>query len=735
MKFNADGSLDVIKKARKDHITLFLFINELSFSLGKKLLIQGLRGEVNEKTKKCFLHKKIYFGSLGGYSEDELMVFLDALLARDLIEIKKEKGIYQVLVLSRKGKQELEERALSLNIDDIVKKRDEEPSHQFVAPTYKISEITENDKKLFSQLDFFLGKFTYQQKKAIICNDAKQLCIAGAGSGKTSVLTHKIVYLVNFGGVDPKDILAVTFTRKAKQEMISRLSKLLPEKEIRVETFNSFSEKELLKNGTKFYGINKRMVSHKEFNQLVIQGLNQIGFSVDMFISHYFTSRERRNKEQRQLFFSFMYDFRAILDTYIERDGDPDHFKEKIATATFSERITAQNLVKLCAFVHKQLQEQNLRTYTDQLIDVNKLYVQHPDIMPNYSWILVDEYQDVSKEQKELIKHLNPKQLFVVGDPRQSIYAWRGSNPETIYEYIDDKTSVVELNHNFRSSKAVVKFANTLIGQTHNGKNSYAALESSTDDNGHVFVTNYKNEDDEVKGIIDYLEGIGAPRNEMFILSRTNKSLQKFQELCDARRIKYVLRTDEKKDLDRIPFEDEITLSTVHSIKGLEAEFVFVPGSNFLNYPCKAKDHHYVDLLATKDDYDQFEEERRLLYVACTRAKRELHVSYSGGISPFLSRHVVNTTTGRVEKQEKLGMEKIAVDPGVMETQRAALKRWRYLESQDRSIPAYMIFNDRAMEELLEVQPMTVEELLDISGLGKAKIREFGEDILRVLYK
>lgn len=737
MKFNEDGSLSIPKQTKKDHITLFLFISELSFPLGKKLLVQGLRGDINDKTKRCFLHKKVYFGSLGGYSEEELLLFIEALLLKGYLQIEKQKGIYQVVVLTKLAKIELDERKLIININETIKNIDEEPSHNLQVPKYKVDPISAEDRKLFSQLDFLLKDFTDEQKKAIISSSEKQLCIAGAGTGKTSVLTNKIVYLVNFSSVDPENILAITFTRKAKQEMISRLEKLLPGKHIRVETFNSFAEKELLKHGSSLYKINKRMASHKEFNQFIIQGLNQIGFSIDMFIEHYFSARERRSKEKRQLFFSFLYDFRNILNSYIERNGDEDYFTKQLSSCDFSKRITAKNILKLCAFVHKQLQDNNLRTYADQLIDVNELYSVNEELKPNYSWVLVDEYQDVSIDQKNLIKKLSPKNLFVVGDPRQSIYAWRGANPETIYEYIDDSTSVMELTNNFRSSKSIVEFANTMISRTNNGNNFYAKLKSALDDEGHVFVSNYRNEDDEAKGIIDYIEGIASSRNEIFILCRTNKNLKRFQELCDANRIKYVLRTDEKKDLDRMPFEDEITLSTVHSIKGLEAEFVFVAGCNFLNYPCKAKDHYYVDLLAVKEDYDQFEEERRLLYVACTRAKRELHVSYSGGVSPFLSRSVINKTTGKVDsalKKTGLGTEKISVSEDILEKQRAILKRWRYLEAKDREIPAYLIFSNKSLESILEIQPLNIGELLDVHGLGKTKVKEFGEDILRVLY-
>ena len=157
-------------------------------------------------------------------------------------------------------------------------------------------------------------------------------------------------------------------------------------------------------------------------------------------------------------------------------------------------------------------------------------------------------------------------------------------------------------------------------------------------------------------------------------------------------------------------------------------------GASMNNYPCKAKDHRFVNLLAPKEDYDQYEEERRLFYVACTRAKTDLRISYMGAPSPFLAKKVVDLMTHHKEKQTKIYSNK-GTNVDVIETQRSNLRRWRYLEAQERNIPPYMIFSDRAMEHLLELQPLTLEELNDVSGLGPAKIREFGEEILQVMYR
>ena len=389
IEFNDDGSLKIPSKRKKqDHITVMQHINELPFPIGKKLLIQSLRGDLNSRTKKLRFDKLIYFGAMGGFTEEELDKFINFLIRNNYLEVEKQKGIYQVLTISKKGFLELDERIEAISLNEVISDSDiDSINHKLQKPDYEVEPITTKDKQLFESLAFFLDRFTDEQKKAIICSRERQLCIAGAGSGKTAVLTNKIAYLVKFKSIDPERILAITFTRKAKQELEERLSSLIPNKKIYVETFNSFAEKELLRYGEKIYGIKKRMVSNSEFNKIIIQGLNSIGYSLDMFLQHYFSARERRGKEQRQLFYSFMYDFRAILDAFIEEGGDVAFFEKKISSAKLSEQITARTLIKLAKIVHDELKKKGLRTYTDQLIDVNKLYEQHTDIIPSFDFL------------------------------------------------------------------------------------------------------------------------------------------------------------------------------------------------------------------------------------------------------------------------------------------------------------------------------------------------------------
>ena len=713
MEFNPDGTLNVTKAPKRDHITVFNLIEELDFPVGKNLLVQILRGEENQRILRHNLDRKVYHGSLGGYDQDQLQMFLNYLISEEFLKVKLENGKFQVIIRTKKAEQEQIDRELSFTVDGIVST----PKRRRLPKTI----ITDEDKDLFKALDFFLGRFTDEQKKAITDKSSHQLCIAGAGSGKTSVLTHKIVYLVKFAGVKPLDILAITFTRKARKEMTERLNELMPGINIRIETFNSFAEKELLRNGHKLYGKDKQMVDSKQFLQLVTKSLTELGFTFDTFLDQYFTSRERRGKDRRQLFFSFIYDFTSIMDAYIREGKNKSIFAKKIILAKMSDRMVATSILELIVSVAQKLEDLGLRTFGDQLLDVKSLYDKYPEVKKTFPWVLVDEYQDVNSEQVDLLEMIAPNNIFVVGDPRQSIYAWRGAEPERIFDFVKEGTQVLQLTTNFRSSKSVVNFSNKILGE-----DLYEPAVAFSENEGIVSLSRYVSEVAEAQAIVTEIKALTLPRKEIFVLSRTNKGLEKVREACDKAGIKYMLRTDEQKKLSADPSDEQITLSTVHAIKGLEATLVYVIGLTGLNYPCKAKDHRFVELFASPKSYNQLEEERRLLYVACTRPKMILRMTFAGSLCPFISSHVEKAIT---ENDSGNG---VSGEPN-LDKQTKALRRWRYLEAKDRGIASYQVFTDKVLDALLDAQPLTFSELEKVQGMSRTRLKEFGNDMLTIL--
>ena len=153
--------------------------------------------------------------------------------------------------------------------------------------------ITDQDRIMFNELDFFIGNYNENQKKAIISPSKKILCVAGAGSGKTSVLTKRIEFLIKYRGVDPKKILAITFTRKAKQEMKKRLIELGVN--THVQTFNSFSEKVLRIYGDKIYRRFIKVIDYREKIIMIISALDHLGLKIEDAIDIYFKSYQKIN--------------------------------------------------------------------------------------------------------------------------------------------------------------------------------------------------------------------------------------------------------------------------------------------------------------------------------------------------------------------------------------------------------------------------------------------------------
>jgi superfamily I DNA/RNA helicase len=143
-----------------------------------------------------------------------------------------------------------------------------------------------------------------------------------------------------------------------------------------------------------------------------------------------------------------------------------------------------------------------------------------------------------------------------------------------------------------------------------------------------IKILDFDSEESERNFILKKISEIESPLNEIFILARTNRQLFEFSNLLNENSIPHIVKTENKNTNLEIS-EGKITLATIHAIKGLESQTVFLIGANELNFPCKATDHPVID--AIKDiSYDREEEERRLFYVAISRAKKYLYITYSG---------------------------------------------------------------------------------------------------------
>jgi len=594
-----------------EYVRILKALMELPFNVGKNLLADFLMGNYKNKSViKNNLDELNTFDTLH-WNKEKILGELDSLVAQGMVEWMPSdyNRFVKVLRLTIRGQNEIHHPTLE-------KKK---LKHKI---NYVETIITEKDKERFRELDSFLEYYNNPQKKAIISEAKNLLCVAGAGSGKTTVLTKRIEFLVKYRGIDPRKILAITFTRKARQEMERRLLEL-GVTGVLVHTFNSFCERILRQHEQEIYGRQMGVQSYRDKILAMNMALATLGIDMDEAIKRYFSPQMRRFKNGNQLASSFMNDCFSVID-YFKVTGQEDY--DFSQDAELKDKLNAEMIYKINNYLKNHMHMQGLRDFTDQLIDGVSFLKEHSDKTPRFEHILVDEYQDVNAIQIELLNLLNPSNLFAVGDPRQSIFGWRGSEIRYVLDFEKDhgNSEVIHLTKNYRSSKHIVEFMNQAISDM-----GLPDLEHHLElDSSVIRMFNFDNEENERNFILRNILNSSYPREEIFVLARTNRQLQELSQILKRKGIAHVVKTDEVKR----PSETrtgEITLATVHAIKGLEAKHVFLIGANEQNFPCKASDHPAIEMVKT-EHYNKLEEEKRLFYVAVSRAKEKLTITHSG---------------------------------------------------------------------------------------------------------
>ncbi len=602
------------EESKEDYLFVLKSLNEIPFVVGKNLLIDFLKGRIKNKSiTKNNLFNFHNFGSLSHKSEGEIRAIIDNLLSNKLVDSTTlPNSFLKVLAITSKGSQELLDPKLN---EKKIKNR----------TNLKLSEITSKERELFKELDSVLLNFNDPQKKAIISQKEKILCVAGAGSGKTTVLVKRIEFLVKYKSVPQNKILAITFTRKAKQEMESRLFDL----GIRtnVETFNSFSEGILRKNANKIYKRSSRVMSYSDKIFALTMALSKSGLDISSAVDRYFSENQKRVKEPDKLANIFLNDCFSIIEYFKAKKQELYDFSIEID----KDKQNARIIYQVCLDIMNHMKIQGLRDFTDQLVDCLEFFNQNKEGIPKFEHILVDEYQDVNDAQIELLDLLSPNNLFAVGDPRQSIFGWRGGNINYILKFQEKfpEAEVIGLNKNYRSAKKIVDFMNSTISSL-----GLDDLESNLGNEGEINLVEFDSENEEYDFVIKKILETDTDKNEIFVLSRTNRQLTELSRKLGLLKIPHLVRSDELTRGSADPRPGEVILSTIHAIKGLEARTIFVLGCNEQNFPCKASDHPILEFIKGQD-LDKEEEERRLFYVAVSRAKENLFLLYSGKKSTY----------------------------------------------------------------------------------------------------
>ncbi len=655
------------------------------------------------------------------------------------------------------------------------------------------------------------------QREAVTTPASPLRILAGAGSGKTRVLTHRIAYRANEFTLDPNRVLAVTFTRKAASELRDRLARLGLRGSINSGTFHSIAYAQLRQRWE------ERRITPPELLDRKVA-----------LVSRLMPSRDRGSTIDVVGEIEWAASRLVTPETY-ERAAAAAHRRPPVPMGTVAE-------------VYERFGKEKLRRRLVDFDDLLRLAARDLDADPVYAsarhWrfrhLFVDEFQDVNPLQHRLLSAwLGPESdLCVVGDPNQAIYAWNGADARYLSDFDTyfPGGSTVLLDQNYRSTPQVLTVANAVLDA---GRSTPIKLKANRPDGPIPTVTSYDNAVLEAQGVARSIRDHhppGASWSQQAVLVRTNAQAALITEELGRAGIPYHVRgagdllqqpeikqaisslrrsaslpmalgdiednvrslapdvlqsqpptavvetasglTDDRAanliELVRLGREymvldptggtagflawlmstlrgedraggDAVEVMSFHAAKGLEWPVVHLAGL----------EEGYVPIHHARDFPDALEEERRLLYVAMTRARDELSCSWAASRtfgsrdakrkpSPWVE--IVTSTVGMaapvVSGKEgakraraarasvrKAGPSELGDDAALFES----LRSWRKQQADAADVPAFVVFNDTTLIELAKKRPATRTALLTISGIGPVKAQRYADDLLRII--
>ncbi len=696
-----------------------------------------------------------------------------------------------------------------------------------------------------------LEGLTDRQIEAVTTEGEPVVIIAGAGSGKTRVLTRRIAYRVATTNADPRHILALTFTRKAAGELRSRLWSLGVRDQVAAGTFHAIAYAQLRRY---WADNNKAAPSLLDRKVSLLARLSGI-------------SKTQRSSGPQPI------DLAAEIEWAKARCITPETYEAEVGKIGRHPPLERHAMASLYERYEVEKRRRGLVDFDDLLMAcVNALETDN-SFAANQRWqfrhLFVDEAQDLNPAQARLLAGWrgNHDDLSIVGDPNQAIYSWNGSDSSYLQNFANEPGStVVVLDDNFRSSPQILGIADAVLASGPGTKNS--SLRPNRTDGPIPTVRAFASDRDEARGIARAVRDSHQPGrswSRIAVLTRTNAQLVVLEEAFRAAEIPYRVRgggafldrpevkvalgelqgsagplearlkdlmgqtrnneePDEQGLLEESSLEerpgqerqaalielvrlgheylaldptgtaggfvvwlaatlqrndgtgaktDAVELSTFHAAKGLEWEVVFLAGL----------EQGLVPIGHAKLDED-IDEERRLLYVALTRAEEKLHCSWAAERtfgsravprkpSPWLgeidaaraalaegnrpgpnwrkhlaeqrsalhaaqSAHGGNRNGGTSQTKSQRSRASgtrpsvqagLNADPDIL----AALKKWRSTAARAAGVPAYVIFHDTTLAIVAEVQPQDREELLALPGLGPVKAQRYGDTLLELV--
>ena len=678
--------------------------------------------------------------------------------------------------------------------------------------------------------DRLLEALDPEQRQVALALRGPVRVLAGAGTGKTRAITHRIAYGVATGVYNPSEVLAVTFTTRAAGEMRSRL-RALGAGAVQARTFHSAALRQARYFWPRVYG--------GELPVLTESKLPLLG------------NAARRNRVEADP--ATLRDLASEVEWAKVSNVRPDDYAG--VAQSRGRHVNGQDpatVARVFATYEQVKRDQGRMDMEDVLLVTAALLAEDErvaaQVRRQYRWFVVDEFQDVSPIQAALLDlWLGGRgDLCVVGDPAQTIYSFAGASSSYLTDFPrrHADTTCLELVRNYRSTPQVVAAANHLLAGTASAGVSLRAQQDPGPEVGYAEHADEVAEAEAVAAKILQLRSAGVPMREVAVLFRINAQSEALEEALAARSIPYVVRgaarfferpevrqavtllrgnarsggesgdgivADVKAvlagmdwtekapsgrgkvrdrweslqaivsqaeefavrdgadlggfvdELDRraaeqhAPVAEGVTLATLHAAKGLEWDVVFLVGMHEGTMP-----------IVYADGPAAVEEERRLLYVGMTRARRQLSVSWSLARSPggrvsrkpsrFLAglRPQVHSDRSSEDRparaRSRRGVAHCRVCQAALTTtaQRKVgrcedcpatydealferLREWRVSRAAEEKVPAYVVFTDLTLQAIAEVRPSDRTALLRITGVGPAKVEKYADDVLRLL--
>ena len=379
-----------------------------------------------------------------------------------------------------------------------------------------------------------LEKLNSQQREAVVATEGPVLIIAGAGSGKTRALTHRVAYLICDKKINPRRILAVTFTNKAAGEMKERVRELLGEEKNLIEEGNKIEMPTL---GT-FHSICVRILRRE---------IEKVGYKSSFNILDAQDQLLMMKKVMKEMEVNIdQFKPQAILGMISKAKNELISSEDFLAgVGGYFEEIVS----KVYSTYQKKLKEQNSLDFDDILMITVKIFQKFPDILKKYQdffqYIMVDEYQDTNYAQYLLVKLLSQKNqnICVVGDDWQGIYSWRGANIQNILDFEKDypKARIIKLEQNYRSTQNILDAAYGVISKNVNRKDKKIWTENQ---GGHLISSfEARDEKEEAQFIVSEIEKIKKEKKYSFsdfvVLYRTNAQSRIIEEVMLKNSIPY----------------------------------------------------------------------------------------------------------------------------------------------------------------------------------------------------